>query len=57
MYEKITSHTIKAAEKRLFDEIRQNELGADNNHIINYWRAYLDGAIAQMKEVERNNNG
>lgn len=48
-----TSETIAFAEKRLADELRQNELGLDNAHDIQYWRAYLDGAKAQAKEDER----
>lgn len=34
----------------LEEELRQNALGADNNHDIQYWRAYRDGAIAQAEE-------
>lgn len=46
-------NTMVFAEARLTDEIRQNELGLDNAHDIQYWRAYLDGAKAQAKEDER----
>lgn len=43
-------NTMVFAEARLADEIRQNELGLDNAHDIQYWRAYLDGAKAQAEE-------
>jgi len=43
---------IELAEQRLQEEIRQNDLGADNGHIISYWSAYLDGARAQKEEDE-----
>ena len=42
---------IERAEKRLQEEIRQNDLGADNGHLLAYWSAYLDGARAQKKEL------
>lgn len=42
---------IEKAEARLQEEIRQNDLGADNGHLLAYWAAYLDGARAQMKEL------
>ena len=41
---------IEYALKRLNEEIDQNDQGADNMYLINYWRAYLDGAKAQLKE-------
>jgi len=41
---------IERAEQRLQEEIRQNDLGADNGHLLAYWAAYLDGARAQRKE-------
>lgn len=41
---------IEKAEKRLQEDIRQNDLGADNGHLLAYWAAYLDGARAQKKE-------
>lgn len=41
---------IEKAEQRLAEEERQNELGADNDHDLVYWAAYLDGARAQKKE-------
>lgn len=44
---------IEFAEQRLEEEIRQNDLGADNMDDIRYWVAYLDGAKAQKKEDER----
>ena len=42
---------IERAEKRLNDEIRQNDLGAENGHLLAYWSAYLDGARAQKREL------
>ena len=42
---------IEKAEARLQEEIRQNDLGADNGHLLAYWSAYLDGARAQMNEL------
>ena len=42
---------IEKAEQRLQEEIRQNDLGADNGHLLAYWAAYLDGARAQKKEL------
>lgn len=42
---------IERAEKRLQEEIRQNDLGADNGHLLAYWSAYLDGARAQKNEL------
>lgn len=42
---------IERAEQRLQEEIRQNDLGADNGHLLAYWSAYLDGARAQMREL------
>jgi len=44
---------IEFAEKRLQEEIHQNDLGADNGHLLAYWRAYLDGARAVWNEVTR----
>ena len=44
---------IEFAEKRLQEEIHQNDLGANNDYAIDYWRAYLDGARAQMNELTR----
>ena len=44
---------IEKAEARLQEEIRQNDLGAENGHLIAYWAAYLDGARAQMNELTR----
>lgn len=41
---------LKYAWRRLEEEERQNRLGADNEHIVAYWSAYIDGAIAQIKE-------
>lgn len=42
---------IEKAERRLQEEIRQNDLGSDNGHLIAYWAAYLDGARAQKREL------
>ena len=42
---------IQYAEKRLKEEIHQNDLWANNDYAIDYWRAYLDGARAQMREL------
>ena len=44
-------NVIEFAEKRLQEEIHQNDLGANNDYAIDYWRAYLDGARAQKKEL------
>ena len=44
---------IEFAEKRLAEEVRQRELGADNRYDIQYWAAYLDGARAQRNELTR----
>lgn len=44
---------IEFAEKRLNEELHQNDLGANNDYAIDYWRAYLDGARAQMNELTR----
>lgn len=44
---------IEKAEARLQEEIRQNDLGADNGHLLAYWAAYLDGARAQMNELTK----
>ena len=44
---------IEFAEKRLSEELHQNDLGANNDYCIDYWRAYLDGARAQMNELTR----
>ena len=41
---------IEFAEKRLQEEIRENDMGADNGHLLAYWAAYLDGANAQLRE-------
>ena len=43
---------IEKAEQRLQEEVRQNDLGADNGHLLAYWSAYLDGARAQKKESD-----
>lgn len=53
MYERLKGTMHETARDRLNEEIRQHELGADNAHIINYWRAYLDGVKAQLNEFER----
>lgn len=43
-------NVIERAEQRLAEEERQNRLGADNDHDLAYWAAYLDGARAQNEE-------
>ena len=43
-------HVLKYAWRRLKEEERQNRLGADNDHVVAYWSAYIDGATAQIKE-------
>jgi len=43
-------NTVVFAEARLEEELQQSALGADNNHDIQYWRAYRDGAVAQAHE-------
>lgn len=48
---------IERAEQRLQEEIRQNDLGSDNGHLLAYWAAYLDGARAQAKEDAKNPHG
>lgn len=42
---------IAFAESRLADEVRQRELGADNDHDIQYWAAYLDGARGNSRSA------
>ena len=42
---------IERAEQRLQEEIHQNDLGADNGHLLAYWAAYIDGARAQKRET------
>lgn len=44
-------NVIEFAEKRLQEEIHQNDLGANNDYTIDYWRAYIDGAKAQKREM------
>lgn len=44
-------NVIEFAEKRLQEEIRENDMGSDNGHLLAYWSAYLDGARAQKKEL------
>lgn len=41
---------IQYAEKRLNEEIHENDLGAYNEGLLAYWSAYLDGARAQRGE-------
>lgn len=41
---------IQFAEKRLNEEIHENDLGAYNEGLLAYWSAYLDGARAQREE-------
>ena len=42
---------IEFAEHRLQDEIKENDHGAENGHLLAYWSAYLDGARAQKREL------
>ena len=44
-------NVIEFAEKRLQEEIRENDMGSNNGHLLAYWSAYLDGARAQKKEL------
>lgn len=45
---------IEFAEKRLNEELHRNDLGANIDYwAIDYWKAYLDGARAQMNELTR----
>lgn len=44
---------IEFAEKRLQEEIKENDHGADNGHLLAYWSAYLQGARAQLEELTR----
>lgn len=44
---------IQYAEKRLNEEIHENDLGAYNEGLLAYWSAYLDGARAQMRELTK----
>lgn len=44
---------IQYAEKRLNEEIHENDLGAYNEGLLAYWSAYLDGARAQREEDRR----
>ena len=46
-------NVIEFAEKRLNEEIHQNDLGANNDYAVDYWRAYLDGARAVWSELTR----
>lgn len=41
---------IERAEQRFAEEERQNRRGADNDHDLAYWAAYLDGTRAQNEE-------
>ena len=45
-----TMTVIERAEQRLKEEERQHILGAENEHDMAYWAAYLDGANAQLRE-------
>lgn len=45
-----TSKTIEFAFNRLQEETYRNEQGCENGQLILYWRAYLDGALAQESE-------
>lgn len=39
---------------RLNDELKQYELGADNMHDIQYWRAFIDGVEAVLRLSNEN---
>ena len=41
--------TIEFARKRMLNAIEQKE----DDYIVRYWRAYLDGAESQRKEDQR----
>lgn len=47
---KVKEHVLEYATRRFQEEIRQNELGADNDYSLRYWVAYIEGATAQLKE-------
>lgn len=47
------SKVLDFANKRLDDEIKERNLGADNQSVINYWLAYRDGANAMQREWNR----
>ena len=51
VFERCEMTVIEQAEARLQEEIRQNDMGADNGHLMAYWAAYLDGARAQLNEL------
>lgn len=42
---------IEFAEKRLQEEIKENDHGANNGHLLTYWSAYLQGARDQLEEL------
>lgn len=48
--EKVKERVLEYATRRFQEEIRQNELGADNDDSLRYWVAYIEGATAQIKE-------
>ena len=48
--EKVKERVLEYATRRFQEEIRQNELGADNDDSLRYWAAYIEGATAQLKE-------
>lgn len=48
--EKKREKVIEYAHRRFIEELKASELGADNDYAIQYWRAYIEGATAQIKE-------
>ena len=45
--------TIEFARKRMLNAIEQKE----DDYIVRYWRAYLDGAESQLREDQREAEG
>jgi hypothetical protein len=48
--EKKREKVLEFAHRRLIEELKESELGADNDYSIRYWAAYIEGATAQLKE-------
>lgn len=48
--EKKREKVLEFAHRRFIEELKEAELGADNDYAIQYWRAYIEGATAQIKE-------
>lgn len=47
---KVQERVLEFAHRRFIEELKASELGADNDYAIQYWRAYIEGATAQIKE-------